>query len=123
MVEFYLRMQIANQARDIGGSNLEAHLQNKHRRLEHGTRNIQIFGLTFLQLSISNAYSGSTTAKKVAEKIEIQTCYSAELYNLDVRQDQRHMAEKDLFPFIDKEESRPVWSNLISWILIAARIF
>ena len=40
-------MQIANQARDTGGSNLEAHLQNKHRRLEHGTRNIQIFGLTF----------------------------------------------------------------------------
>ena len=37
-------------------------------------------------------------SRKVAEKIEVQTRYAAELYNVDVRQDQRYMAEKDLFP-------------------------
>jgi tetratricopeptide (TPR) repeat protein len=38
----------------------------------------------------------------VAEKIEIQTRYAAELYNVDVRQDQRYMAERDLVPCGDK---------------------
>jgi hypothetical protein len=32
-------------------------------------------------------------SRKVAEKIEIQTRYAAELYNVDVRQDQRYLAE------------------------------
>jgi DNA polymerase I len=44
--------------------------------------------------------------RKAAEKIEIQTHYSAELYNVDVRQDQRYMAERDLFPCGDRDESR-----------------
>ncbi len=44
--------------------------------------------------------------RKVAEKIEIQTRYSAELYNVDVRQDQRYMAEHDIFPCGDRDESR-----------------
>jgi hypothetical protein len=35
-------------------------------------------------------------SRKVAEKIEIQTRYAAELYNVDVRQDRRYLAEKDL---------------------------
>jgi len=42
----------------------------------------------------------------MAEKIEVQTRYEAELYNVDVRQDQRYMAEKDLFPCGEKDESR-----------------
>lgn len=45
-------------------------------------------------------------SRKVAEKIEIQTKYAAELYNVDVRQDQRYLAEKDLFPCGDRDESR-----------------
>jgi DNA polymerase, archaea type len=45
-------------------------------------------------------------SRKVAEKIEIQTRYTVELYNVDVRQDQRYMAEKDLFPCGDGYESR-----------------
>jgi DNA polymerase I len=45
-------------------------------------------------------------SRKVAEKIEIQTRYAAELYNVDVRQDQRYPAEKDLFPCGDRDESR-----------------
>ena len=45
-------------------------------------------------------------SRKVAEKIEVQTRYAAELYNVDVRQDQRYMAEKDLFPCGDRDESR-----------------
>ena len=45
-------------------------------------------------------------SRKVAEKIEIQTKYAAELYNVDVRQDQRYLAEKDLFPCGDKDDSR-----------------
>jgi DNA polymerase I len=45
-------------------------------------------------------------SRKVAEKIEVQTRYAAELYNVDVRQDQRYLAEKDLFPCGDREESR-----------------
>ena len=44
--------------------------------------------------------------RKVAEKIEIQTRYAAELYNVDVRQDQRYLAEKDLFPCGEQDESR-----------------
>jgi DNA polymerase, archaea type len=46
-------------------------------------------------------------SRKVAEKIETQTRYAAELYNVDVRQDQRYLAEKDLFPCGDRDESRP----------------
>lgn len=42
----------------------------------------------------------------MAEKIEIQTKYAAELYNVDVRQDQRYLAEKDLFPCGDRDVSR-----------------
>ena len=45
-------------------------------------------------------------SRKVAEKIEIQTQYAAELYNVDVRQDQRYMAEHDIFPCGEREESR-----------------
>jgi DNA polymerase I len=45
-------------------------------------------------------------SRKVAEKIEKQTSYRAELYNVDVRQDQRYLAEKDLFPCGDRDESR-----------------
>ncbi len=44
--------------------------------------------------------------RKVAEKIELQTRYAAELYNVDVRQDQRYMAEQDLFPCGNRDESR-----------------
>jgi DNA polymerase I len=45
-------------------------------------------------------------SRKVAEKIEIQTRHQAELYNVDVRQDQRYLAEHDLFPCADRDESR-----------------
>jgi hypothetical protein len=41
----------------------------------------------------------------MAEKIEIQAHYAGELYNVDVRQDQRYMAEKDLYPFGNREKS------------------
>jgi DNA polymerase I len=44
--------------------------------------------------------------RKVAEKIEIQTRHQSELYNVDVRQDQRYLAEHDLFPCGDRDESR-----------------
>jgi len=44
--------------------------------------------------------------RKVAEKIEIQTHHQAEFYNVDVRQDQRYLAEHDLFPCGDRDESR-----------------
>jgi DNA polymerase I len=44
--------------------------------------------------------------RKVAEKIEIQTRYQAVLYNVDVRQDQRYLAEHDLFPCGERDESR-----------------
>jgi len=55
-------------------------------------------------------------SRKVAEKIEIQTRYAAELNNVDVRQDQRYLAEKDLFPCGEREESRfsPDFENPIS---------
>lgn len=44
--------------------------------------------------------------RSVAEKIEKQTSYAAELYNVDVRQDQRYLAEHDIFPCGHKDESR-----------------
>ncbi len=44
--------------------------------------------------------------RKVAEKIEIQTRHQAELYNVDVRQDQRYLAEHNLFPCGDRDDSR-----------------
>src|SRR5512137_675046 len=45
-------------------------------------------------------------SRKVAEKIEIQTRYQAELYNVDISQDQRYLAEHDLFPCGDRDVSR-----------------
>jgi hypothetical protein len=47
-------------------------------------------------------------SRKVAEKIEIQTRYAAELYNVDVRQDQRYLfTKKD-----GKTKSKCVEKNL-----------
>jgi DNA polymerase, archaea type len=45
-------------------------------------------------------------SRKVAEKIEIRTRHQAELYNVDVRQDQRYMAEHNIFHCGDRDESR-----------------
>jgi hypothetical protein len=42
---------------------------------------------------------GIYASRKVAEKIEKQTRYAAELYNVDARQDQRCMAEHDIPPW------------------------
>lgn len=44
--------------------------------------------------------------RSVAEKIEKQTRYSAELYNVDIRRDQQYLAEHDLFPCGEREDSR-----------------
>jgi DNA polymerase, archaea type len=44
--------------------------------------------------------------RKVAERIEVQTSMAAELYNVDMRLDQRYMAERDLFPCGWQDESR-----------------
>ncbi len=44
-------------------------------------------------------------SRKVAEKIEKRTCYEAQLYNVDVRQDQRYMAEHDIFPCMNRDDS------------------
>ena len=53
---------------------------------------------------------------KVAKKIEVQTRYAAELCNVDFQQDQRYLAEKDLFPYGDRDESRfsPDFENPLS---------
>jgi DNA polymerase I len=58
--------------------------------------------------TIFGAFQGHKiyASRKVAEKIEIQTQYAAEIYNVDVRQDQRYMAEHDIFPCGDRGESR-----------------
>jgi DNA polymerase I len=50
--------------------------------------------------------TGSMQAGRWPEKIEIQIHHQAELYNVDVRQDQRYMAEHDIFPCGDRDESR-----------------
>ena len=44
--------------------------------------------------------------RSVAEKIEVQTRYAAELYNVDIRRDQQYLAERDIFPCGEKDESR-----------------
>ena len=44
--------------------------------------------------------------RPVAEALEIQTRFSAELYDVDIRADQRYMAEKGIFPCGDRGESR-----------------
>jgi DNA polymerase I len=58
--------------------------------------------------TIFGSYQGHRiyTSRKEAEKIEIQTRYAAKLYNVDISQDQRYLAEKDLFPCVDRDESR-----------------
>lgn len=43
--------------------------------------------------------------RSVAEKIEIQTRYVAELYNVDIRRDQQCLAERDIFPCGEKDAS------------------
>jgi DNA polymerase I len=44
--------------------------------------------------------------RRIAEAIEQQTRYAAQLYNVDIRQDQRWMAEQNLFPCAFPDESR-----------------
>ncbi|HII07518.1 MAG TPA: DNA polymerase I, partial [Methanotrichaceae archaeon] len=45
-------------------------------------------------------------SRDVAEKIEKQTRLQAQLYNVDLRLDQRYLAERDLFPCGYERESR-----------------
>ncbi len=58
--------------------------------------------------TIFGTYQGHRiyAGRKVAEKIEIQTRHQVELYNVDVRQDQRYLAEHNLFPCGDGDDSR-----------------
>lgn len=44
--------------------------------------------------------------RSVAEKIEKQTRYAADLYNVDVRRDQQYLAQRDMFPCGEMDESR-----------------
>lgn len=44
--------------------------------------------------------------RAVAEKIEKQTRYAADLYNVDIRRNQQYMAEHDMFPCGEMDESR-----------------
>jgi DNA polymerase, archaea type len=44
--------------------------------------------------------------RKTIEAIEIQTMFSVEFYNVDLRADQRYMAEKGIFPCGFDDESR-----------------
>ena len=44
--------------------------------------------------------------RAVAEKIEKQTRYAADLYNVDVRRDQQYMAQRDMFPCGEMDDSR-----------------
>lgn len=54
--------------------------------------------------------------RSVAEKIEKQTGYAAELYNVDLRLDQRYLAERDLSLCCSEDESRfsPDFDNPLS---------
>ncbi|MDD1672990.1 MAG: type B DNA-directed DNA polymerase [Methanomicrobiales archaeon] len=44
--------------------------------------------------------------RSIAEAIERETRYAAQLYNVDIRQDQRWMAEQNLVPCVYPDESR-----------------
>lgn len=88
---FYMHLKDAPAHREM----IEA-LESRYRAEERRFRTI--FG-TF---EGHRVYAG----RQVAEKIEMQTHYQVELYNVDVRQDQRYMAERDMFPCGDKDESR-----------------
>jgi len=44
--------------------------------------------------------------RAVAEALELQTGFSAELYNVDIRLDQRYLAERGMFPCGHRDESR-----------------
>ena len=47
-----------------------------------------------------------TAGRDVAEAIERQAQYEADLFNVDVRRDQRFMAERGLFPCAGKDDDR-----------------
>lgn len=88
---FYLHLKDPHSHREM----LEA-LESRFRAEECSFRTI------FGSFEGYRVYAG----RDVAEKIEIQTNYAAQLYNVDVRQDQRYIAEHDLFPCGDRDESR-----------------
>ena len=54
--------------------------------------------------------------RKVAEKIEIQTRYAAELQNVDVRQDQRYLA------YMWRPSRVPSVSRVVSGYITAIKI-
>jgi hypothetical protein len=60
-------------------------------------------------------------SRKVAEKIEVQARYAAELYNVDISQDQRYLAEKDLFPCETENYSYEVFEALTRGIAVPIR--
>jgi len=47
-----------------------------------------------------------TAGREIAEAIERQTQYAAQLYNVDIRLDQRYMAEQGIVPCAGYGESR-----------------
>jgi DNA polymerase I len=71
-------------------------LESQYRAEECSFRTI--FGV----LEGHRVYAG----RQVAEKIERQVRFEVELYNVDIRQDQRYLAERDLFPCGDRDELR-----------------
>jgi len=61
--------------------------------------------------------------RSVADRIEKETGLAAELYNVDLRQDQRYLAENDLFPCGWQHESRfnPDFQASLSQIEVEVR--
>ncbi|NPV63645.1 MAG: type B DNA-directed DNA polymerase [Methanotrichaceae archaeon] len=88
---FYMHLKDPPAHREM----IEA-LESRYRAEESSFRTI--FGV----FEGHRVYAG----RQVAEKIERQTRFEVELYNVDIRQDQRYMAEHDLFPCGDRDESR-----------------
>jgi DNA polymerase, archaea type len=86
------------------------HLKDPHTHwemIEGQSSRYRVEECSFNFNTIFGTFQGHIFAsRKVAGKIEVQTCCAAELFNVDVRQDRRHMAEKYLFPFGNRDESR-----------------
>jgi len=61
---------------------------------------------TFSTISGSLAGYRITAGREVAEAIEQQSGYTAQLYNVDIRPDQKYLAEHDLVPCGNGQESR-----------------
>ncbi|MDH7592771.1 MAG: type B DNA-directed DNA polymerase [Methanomicrobiales archaeon] len=108
-IELWVKREGTERIRVPFAQNFYLHLPDPHRyseMLEALAERYTVEECTFRTIHGEVGGYRVGAGREVAEAIERQTGFAAELYNVDIRQDQRWFAENDLVPCAYQGESR-----------------